>query len=77
MTKEKQHQMFVEWVGLWSAPKQGKGWTVCFYEVIEDANGYRAEQLGICANHHIMTALSLFYKVSKWKTKAGCINKGQ
>ena len=45
--------------------KTGKRLEGMFYEVTEDANGYRTEQLGICAIHHLMTAFSLFYRVMK------------
>ena len=38
-------------------------------------NAYRAEQLGMCANHHLISALSRFYKVEKWSTKAGGDNE--
>ena len=56
--------------------KTGKRLEGLFYEVTEDANGYRAEQLGICAIHHLMTAISIFYQVKRWKTRAGCDNEG-
>ena len=56
--------------------KTGRRLEGMFYEVSEDANAYRAEQLGICAIHHLMTALSIFYKVPRWKTRAGCDNEG-
>ena len=56
--------------------KTGKRLEGFFYEVSEDANAYRAEQLGICAVHQLMQALSQFYNVEEWKTKSGCDNYG-
>ena len=40
--------------------KTGKRLEGMFYEVSEDANAYRAEQLGMCAIHHLITAFSIF-----------------
>ena len=48
----------------------------CFYEILEDANAYRAEQLGLAAIHHLLAALSNFYELEGWRTKAGCDNEG-
>ena len=48
----------------------------CFYEISEDANAYRAEQLGLAAIHHLLAALSKFYELEGWRTKAGCDNEG-
>ena len=50
--------------------KTGKRLEGFFYEISEDANAYRAEQLGTCAICHLITALSLFFKILKWKTRA-------
>ena len=47
-----------------------------FYEISDDANAYRAEQLGMCTNHHLVSALSRFDKVEKWSTKAVGDNEG-
>ena len=47
-----------------------------FYEISDEANAYRAEQLGMCANHHLISALSQFYKIGKWKTNTGGDNEG-
>ena len=64
-----------------TAPEvSGAGWIVectktgsrmegSFYEVSDSANSYRAEQLGICAVHQLMQALSKFFNVEEWKTK--------
>ena len=65
----------------------GAGWIVectktgsrmegSFYEVSDSANSYRAEQLGICAVHQLMQALSKFFDVEEWKTRSGCDNYG-
>ena len=56
--------------------KTGKKLEGFFFEISDDANAYRAEQLGMCAIHHLITAISLFYKILKWKTRAGCDNEG-
>ena len=45
-----------------------------FYKEYDSANAYRAEQLGTCAIHHLLTALSLFYCIDKWDTKTWCDN---
>lgn len=65
----------------------GVGWVVecrtsgerlegSFYEISDDANAYRAEQLGICALHHVISAVSVFYGAETWNTKVGCDNEG-
>ena len=49
----------------------GVGWVVefsesgerlegCFYEILDEANAYRAEQLGLTAIRHLLAALSIF-----------------
>ena len=47
-----------------------------FYEISDGANAYRAEQLGLDAIHHLLSALSVFYDVEKWDTNTGCDNEG-
>ena len=47
-----------------------------FYEISDGANAYRAEQLGLDALHHLLSALSVFYDVEKWDTNTGCDNEG-
>ena len=44
--------------------KCGKRMEGSFYEESDSANSYRAEQLGVCAVHQLMFALSLFYSMS-------------
>ena len=56
--------------------KCGKRMEGSFYEESDSANAYRAEQLGTCAIHHLLTALSLFYCIDKWDTKTWCDNYG-
>jgi len=56
--------------------KCGKRMEGSFYEESDSANSYRAEQLGVCAVHQLMFALSLFYSISNWETKSGCDNYG-
>ena len=53
----------VEWVV--ECTKTGNKLEGLFCKVTDDANGYRFEQLGICTIHHLMTALSIFYKVKR------------
>lgn len=48
----------------------------CFYESSDDANAYRAGQLGLAAIHHILVALLIFYNIDNWRTKTGCDNEG-
>ena len=43
------------------------------------ANSYRAEQLGVCAIHHLVAALTSFYKVEScttkiWRDNMGAVN---
>ena len=45
-----------------------------FYEVSDDANAYRAEQLGMCGVHRLVAAVVLFSSLMEWKTKLGCDN---
>ena len=57
------------------APKvSGVGWmayctktdnsmTGNFYEILEDTGSYREEQLGLCAIHHLITALCKFCSI--------------
>ena len=40
------------------------------------ANSYRAEQLGVCAIHHLVAALTSFYSVDNCTTKIWCDNMG-
>ena len=54
----------------------GKSIEGLFYKESEETNAYRAEQLGICAIHHLIAALSLFYNIKNWKTRVGCDNYG-
>ena len=49
--------------------KSGKHMEGSFYEESDSANSCRAEQLGLCAIHHLVTALSLFYYLSSWETR--------
>ena len=51
-------------------------WKVFFNEVSDDANAYRAEQLGMCGLHHLVSAVVLFSSLMEWKTKLGCDNEG-
>ena len=54
----------------------GKSLSGSFYEISDDANAYRAEQLGMCALHHLVSAVSLFFHGETWKTKVGGDNEG-
>ena len=47
----------------------------CF-ECLDSANTYRAEQLGLCAMHHLIAALSILYGIAYWKTRLCCDNLG-
>ena len=39
-------------------------------------NSYRAEQLGVCTIHHLVAALTSFYKVESYTTKIWRDNMG-
>ena len=45
-----------------------------FWEKSDSANSYRAEQLGVCAIHHLIAALTSFYKIQNCNTKIWCDN---
>ena len=45
-----------------------------FWEKSNSANSYRAEQLGVCAIHHLIAALTSFYKIKNCSTKIWCDN---
>ena len=47
-----------------------------FWEKSDSANSYRAEQLGVCAVHHLICALTSFYKIKKCMTKIWYDNMG-
>ena len=47
-----------------------------FWEKSDSANSYRAEQLGICAIHHLITALTSYYNIGKCTTTFWCDNMG-
>ena len=47
-----------------------------FYETSEDAGSYRGEQLGMCAVHHLIAALSLFFPTMEWRTRVCCDSEG-
>ena len=47
-----------------------------FWEKSNSANSYRAEQLGVCAIHHLVAALTSFYKVESYTTKIWRDNMG-
>ena len=47
-----------------------------FWEKSSSANSYRAEQLGVCAIHHLIAALVSFYKIEHSITKIWCDNMG-
>ena len=47
-----------------------------FYEISDDAGSYRGEQLGMCAVHHLIAAVSRFFSIRKWRTRVCCDNEG-
>ena len=47
-----------------------------FWEKSDSADSYRAEQLGICAIHHLITALTSYYNIGNCKCKIWCDNMG-
>ena len=47
-----------------------------FWEKSDSANSYRAEQLGMCAIHHLITALTSYYNTGKCTTTIWCDNMG-
>ena len=47
-----------------------------FYEISEDTGCYMGEHLGLCAIHHLITALCNFYNVYDWHTTINCDNEG-
>ena len=47
-----------------------------FFEISDDASSYRGEQLGMCAVHHLIASLSLFFFIMKWRTRVCCDNEG-
>ena len=47
-----------------------------FWGKPNSANSHRAEQLGVCAIHHLIAALTSFYEIEKCTTKIWCDNMG-
>ena len=47
-----------------------------FWEKSDSANSYRAKQLGICAIHHLITALTSYYNIENCTSKIWCDNMG-
>ena len=47
-----------------------------FWEKSNSAGSYRAEQLGVCAIHHLISSLTSFYKIKNCTTKIWCDNLG-
>ena len=47
-----------------------------FWEKPNSANSYIPEQLGVCAIHHLVSALTSFYKAENCATKIWCDNMG-
>ena len=45
-----------------------------FYEMLEDTGSYSKERLGLCAIHHLITALYELYNIHDWHTKINCDN---
>ena len=34
-----------------------------FFEISDDASSYRGKKLGLCATHHLIAALCIFYNI--------------
>ena len=47
-----------------------------FWEKSDSANSYRAEQLGMCAIHHLITALTSYYNIGDCTCKIWCDTMG-
>ena len=47
-----------------------------FLGTSDSANSYRAEQLGICAIHHLITAMTSYYNIGDCACKIWCDNMG-
>ena len=56
--------------------EQRRGLKGNFWEKPNSAISYRAEQLCVCAIHHLIAALASFYKIEKCTTKIWCDNMG-
>ena len=47
-----------------------------FFKISADAGSYRSAQLGLCAIHHLVTVLYMFYNIKHWHTPVNCDNQG-
>ena len=57
--------------------KTNKSLAGTFYNISSSAGSYGAKQLGWCAIHILLSALTTCFKVNKWRTKVCCDNQGE